>query len=67
MEHLFQPKTVQRMELNVLSSLGWRLRSITSYTFVEKGINHLPDLNQNLKSSLMVRASELLLATLAGN
>ena len=67
MEHLFQAKTVQRMELNVLSSLGWRLRSITSYTFVEKGINHLPDLNQNLKSSLMVRASELLLATLAGN
>jgi hypothetical protein len=65
LDHLFQPKTVQRMELNVLSALGWRLRSITSYTFLEKVVNHLASLNQKIKTSLMVRASELLLATLA--
>ena len=65
MEHLFQAKTVQRMELNVLSALGWRLRSITPFTFLEKAINHL-NLNSKLKSSLLFRSSELLLASLAG-
>jgi hypothetical protein len=66
MEHLFQAKTVQRMELNVLSTLGWRLRSITPFTFLEKAINHL-NLTSKLKASLLSRASELLLASLAGN
>lgn len=64
MEHLFQAKTVQRMELIVLSALGWRLRSVTPFAFVEKAINRF-DLSQPLKCSLMARVSELLLATFA--
>ncbi|KAK7330940.1 hypothetical protein VNO77_25146 [Canavalia gladiata] len=31
---LFKPKTVQRMELLVMSSLKWRLRAITPFDFV---------------------------------
>ncbi|KAK7263265.1 hypothetical protein RJT34_30852 [Clitoria ternatea] len=31
---LFKPKTVQRMELLVMASLKWRLRSITPFDFV---------------------------------
>lgn len=64
MEHLFQPKTVQRMELNVLSAIGWRLRCVTPFAFAEKAINQF-DTSQQLKSSLMVRVAELLLGALA--
>jgi len=31
---LFKPKTVQRMELLVMASLKWRLRTITPFDFV---------------------------------
>lgn len=31
---IFEPKTIQRMELLVLSVLDWRLRSITPFTFI---------------------------------
>ncbi|MCO5581872.1 hypothetical protein L7F22_035761 [Adiantum nelumboides] len=64
LEHSFQAKTVQRMELNVLTAIRWRLRCVTPFSFVEKAINQF-DLNQHLKSALMMRASEILLGTLA--
>ncbi|KAI5065473.1 hypothetical protein GOP47_0020168 [Adiantum capillus-veneris] len=64
LEHLFQAKTVQRMELNVLSAINWRLRCVTPFSFIEKAISQF-HINQHLKSALMMRASELLLGALA--
>lgn len=63
LEHLFQAKTVQRMELNVLSAIRWRLRCVTPFAFAEKAINFL-DIRQHLKSSLLIRVSELILGIL---
>ncbi|KAG4933362.1 hypothetical protein JHK87_047364 [Glycine soja] len=39
---LFKPKTVQRMELLVMASLKWRLRTITPFDFVHLFIAKLP-------------------------
>ncbi|KAH7427838.1 hypothetical protein KP509_10G062700 [Ceratopteris richardii] len=64
LEHLFQTKTVQRMELNVLSAIRWRLRCVTSFTFVEKAINYLK-IRQDMKSGLMMRIVELIFGSLA--
>lgn len=33
-KQIFEPKTVQRMELLVLSVLEWRLRSVTPFEFL---------------------------------
>ncbi|XP_010551453.1 PREDICTED: cyclin-D1-1 [Tarenaya hassleriana] len=33
-KYVFQPKTIQRMELLVLSILDWRLRSVTPFSFL---------------------------------
>lgn len=38
---LFKPKTVQRMELLVMASLKWRLRTITPFDFVHLFISKL--------------------------
>ncbi|MCO5609069.1 hypothetical protein L7F22_063290 [Adiantum nelumboides] len=62
LEHTFEPKTVQRMELNILSALNWRLNSITAFSFVEKVVNCF-HLRPHLKNALMTRTSELLLST----
>ncbi|PRQ22654.1 putative cyclin B3, G2/mitotic-specific [Rosa chinensis] len=39
---VFEPKTVQRMELLVMSSLNWRLRSVTPFDFLPHFISKLP-------------------------
>ncbi|KAH7428787.1 hypothetical protein KP509_09G017400 [Ceratopteris richardii] len=63
LEHAFEAKTVQRMELNVLSALGWRLNSITPFSFAEKAINCFC-IRHYLKNALMLRTSELLVSIL---
>lgn len=62
LEHAFEAKTVQRMEMNVLSALHWRLNSVTAFSLVEKAINHF-QLRHHIKNALMTRTSELLLST----
>ncbi|KAI5077210.1 hypothetical protein GOP47_0007034 [Adiantum capillus-veneris] len=61
LDHTFEAKTVQRMEMNVLGALNWRLNSITAFSFVEKAINGF-HLRPHLKKALMTRTSELLLS-----
>lgn len=34
MKYIFEAKTIQRMELLVLSVLDWRLRSVTPFSFL---------------------------------
>eukprot|EP00249_Psilotum_nudum_P031903 c4684_g1_i1 orf=130-1191(+) len=63
LEYLFETATVQRMETNILNALGWKLRSVTPFGFVEKALHNL-DLTQRFKASLLTRISELLLGSL---
>ncbi|KAA3482933.1 cyclin-D1-1 [Gossypium australe] len=34
-KYIFEPKTIQRMELLVLTVLDWRLRSVTPFSFID--------------------------------
>eukprot|EP00257_Ricinus_communis_P006626 XP_002522147.2 cyclin-D4-1 [Ricinus communis] len=39
---IFEPKTIQRMELHVMSNLNWRLRSVTPFDYLDYFISRLP-------------------------
>ncbi|KAH7834950.1 hypothetical protein Vadar_021314 [Vaccinium darrowii] len=41
-EFVFEPKTVQRMELLVMANLNWRLRSVTPFDYVDYFISKVP-------------------------
>ncbi|KAL7190878.1 hypothetical protein ACSBR2_023033 [Camellia fascicularis] len=45
---MFEPKTVQRMELFVMAKLRWRLRVVTPFDFVDYFIAKLQCLNPNV-------------------
>ncbi|KAJ7186356.1 hypothetical protein O6H91_Y536400 [Diphasiastrum complanatum] len=62
-EHIFDAKTIQRMELAVLSSLGWRMNSVTALAYVEF-LLHRVNIGKHLQRSLLNRITELLLGTL---
>ncbi|XP_062089171.1 cyclin-D1-1-like isoform X2 [Humulus lupulus] len=41
-KYIFEAKTVERMELLVMTNLDWRLRSVTPYDFLHHFISKLP-------------------------
>lgn len=68
--YVFEPKTIQRMELWVMANLDWSLRSVTPFDFVDYFISKLQlssdppfVLNRTLASS----SSDLILKTVRGN
>lgn len=61
---VFEPRTVQRMELRVMTILNWRLRSITPFDFLHHFIANLPS---SSSSSLLSASSDLILSTTRGN
>ncbi|XP_062154010.1 cyclin-D1-1-like [Alnus glutinosa] len=62
---LFKPKTVQRMELFVMSNLKWRLRRTTPFDFLHYFVAKLSCLGSPLSDSSQVfsRASDLIIST----
>lgn len=66
---LFKPKTVQRMELMVLTVLNWRLRQITPFDFLHYFISKLScfGLQSEHYKHVSSQASEMILSTLRGN
>ncbi|KAJ7295610.1 hypothetical protein O6H91_09G058400 [Diphasiastrum complanatum] len=63
-DHVFEAKTIQRMELAILSSLGWRMSSVTVFSYVEELLHGL-GVNGPLRKSLVIRVTELLLGSLS--
>lgn len=57
---LFAPRTIQRMELLVLSTLGWRGSSVTPFSYIDNFICKCSLLG-NAHRSLIARTSELIL------
>ncbi|KAM1590878.1 hypothetical protein ACFX15_034249 [Malus domestica] len=57
---VFDPKTVQRMELRVMWILNWRLRSITPFDFLHHFVSDL----SSSSSSLLSASSDLVLRTI---
>ncbi|KAL0384306.1 UNVERIFIED_CONTAM: Cyclin-D1-1 [Sesamum radiatum] len=63
--YVFEPKTIQRMELLVMATLKWRLRSVTPFDYLHYFISMLPSSASKPDSSSTVQsiASEIILNT----
>ncbi|XWS39853.1 hypothetical protein CRYUN_Cryun18bG0090400 [Craigia yunnanensis] len=63
---VFEPKTIQRMELQVMATLSWRLRSVTPFDYLHHFIRKLPSCSTILPdsfSSVVSASSDLILST----
>lgn len=62
----FEPKTIQRMEIWVMSNLNWRLRSVTPFHYLHYFISKLPSSSSSSSHSitaLLSTASDLIIST----
>lgn len=57
---VFEPRTIQRMELLVLSTLGWRMSSVTPISYLSYFLGRL-DVDMSMKRVLISRMNELIL------
>jgi hypothetical protein len=64
-EHIFEAHTIQRMELLVLSTLGWRMSSVTPFSYIDYFFHKLGISNLLLRA-LLSRVSEIILGTMNG-
>ncbi|KAL4615214.1 hypothetical protein ACB092_07G107700 [Castanea dentata] len=64
-KYVFEPKTVQRMELRVMSFLNWRLRSVTPFDFLHHFISNLPSTSKpdSFFNRVFSASSDLILST----
>ncbi|PPD68893.1 hypothetical protein GOBAR_DD34229 [Gossypium barbadense] len=63
---VFEPKTIQRMELRVMAALNWRLCSVTPFDYLHYFISKLPSCSTRLSdsfSSIIAASSDLILNT----
>jgi cyclin D3 len=65
-KYVFEAKTIQRMELLILSTLKWKMHPITPHSFLDHIIRRL-GLKTNLHWEFLRRCENLLLAVLLGN
>ncbi|XP_057513909.1 putative cyclin-D7-1 [Actinidia eriantha] len=67
LDHSFQSSLIQRMELTLLKALGWRLGSITAYSYIELLMCDIDkySLNSLALGQLTTKVTELLLGTLS--
>ncbi|KAK9119627.1 hypothetical protein Scep_017720 [Stephania cephalantha] len=57
---IFEPRTIRRMELLVLSALDWRLRSVTPFNFLHFFANKV-DSKGTIMGFLIAKATEIIL------
>ncbi|KAJ3707553.1 hypothetical protein LUZ61_011258 [Rhynchospora tenuis] len=62
-EFVFEPKTIRRLELLVLASLDWRLRSVTPFSFIEY-FAYKADPSGKYARYLVSRATKIILSSL---
>ena len=63
---IFEPRTVCKMELLVLTALKWRLRSITPFTFIDF-FAYKADPSGTYSRYLVAHATQIILAMIHGN
>lgn len=64
-KYVFEAKTIQRMELLVLSTLQWRMHLVTPYSFLDHIARRL-GFKTNLHLEFFRRSEHLLLSLLSG-
>mgnify|MGYP002775233834 CR=1 FL=1 len=63
----FESSTIQRMELLVLSTLGWRMSSITPFSYIHLFMPMLHPFKFNTKNTLSSRINDLIFESIQGN
>ncbi|MFS7953237.1 putative cyclin domain-containing protein [Helianthus anomalus] len=65
---VFEAKTIQRMEMVVLTTLKWRMQSVTPFSFIDSFIRKLKDCGQSQTNSrsLILKSSQLILSLIKG-
>lgn len=58
---VFEARTIQRMELLVLSTLKWRMQAITPFSFLDYFLRKLNDDDQILHQDSILRSTHLIL------
>lgn len=64
-EYVFEAKTIQRMELLVLSTLQWKMHPVTPLSFIDHIIRRL-GLKTHLHWEFLRQCERLLLSVVAG-
>ncbi|KAF2298725.1 hypothetical protein GH714_026256 [Hevea brasiliensis] len=61
---VFEARTIQRMELLVLSTLSWRMQAITPFSFIDHFLNKIN--NDETQLSLILQSIQLISSTIKG-
>ncbi|KAM0905160.1 hypothetical protein ACQ4PT_017537 [Festuca glaucescens] len=64
--YLFEEKTIQKMELLVLSTLNWRMQAVTPFSYIKYFLDKLNGGNGTPRGWLFQSASELILCVARG-
>ncbi|KAJ9567552.1 hypothetical protein OSB04_003518 [Centaurea solstitialis] len=62
---VFEAKTIQKMELLVLTTLKWRMQTVTPFSFIDAFIGKL-DCHHPISRSSILRATQLILCLING-
>ena len=65
-KYVFEAKTIQRMELLVLSTLKWRMQSITPFSFIESFLSKINNNDQSSLTSSLSQSTQLISNTIKG-
>lgn len=63
-KYVFEARTIERMELLILTTLKWRMRSITPFSFLHYFVHRAAGDDQSPPRDLITRSIELILATI---
>ncbi|XP_020235191.1 cyclin-D4-2 [Cajanus cajan] len=64
-KYIFEAKTVQRMELLVLSTLRWRMQAVTPFSFIDYFLHKIND-GQSPNGDSILQSIQLILSTVRG-
>ncbi|KAK7321259.1 hypothetical protein VNO77_31725 [Canavalia gladiata] len=64
-KYVFEAKTIQRMELMILSTLRWRLQAVTPFSFIDYFLCKINDDQSPIGASIL-RSVQLILSTVRG-
>ena len=65
-EFVFEPKSIQKMELMILSTLDWKMSCVTPVAFLHHIVQCL-GLGTDLQWEFLRRSEQLLVSAIAGN
>ncbi|PSS21484.1 Cyclin-D2-1 like [Actinidia chinensis var. chinensis] len=63
---VFEGKTIQRMEVLVLSTLKWKMQACTPFSFIDYFLGKINDVHQLSSGPLISRSVQLILSTIRG-